>query len=85
MDYKYLKARGALNEASIDLESRPARSQGDLKDLATRMIPPAVLALLPQSVARENLVIPLAFDGETLIRRRFPDAQERNREDEGHE
>jgi hypothetical protein len=57
---RMLKARGALNEADAG-ESLP---QGT--DVATRRIPQHLLDLLPASVARENCVLPLEFDGETL-------------------
>ena len=39
---------------------------GEVTDLAIRTIPPEVVELIPESVARENLVMPLAFDGETI-------------------
>ncbi len=35
-------------------------------DLANVMIPPAVIELVPESVARENLILPYQEDGETL-------------------
>jgi hypothetical protein len=54
-----LQARGALNEADA---GGPAPDTA----LATRRIPPHLLELLPESVARENTVLPLGFDGETL-------------------
>jgi hypothetical protein len=62
MDYKFLKIRGALNDAAgAAIADRDAAA-----GLARRDIPPPVLALIPESVARENLVVPLAFDGETI-------------------
>jgi hypothetical protein len=60
IEYRLLKARGALNEA--DAGEAPAEAA----DLAGRRIPPHLLDLLPESVARENVVLPLDFDGETL-------------------
>jgi hypothetical protein len=39
---------------------------GDVTDLAIRIIPPEVVERLPESLARENLVMPLAYDGETI-------------------
>jgi hypothetical protein len=62
MEYKYLQARGALNEAGGDVDTPPDREE----DLATRTIPPAVLELIPEALARENVIMPLAFDGETI-------------------
>src|SRR5262245_45999489 len=69
MEYKYLRARGALNEAEKEAAPSPefqSRVPGRLDDLATRTIPSAVVELIPESVARENLVMPLAWEGETL-------------------
>jgi hypothetical protein len=54
-----LKARGALNEAD-------AGGPGAAGGLAAQGIPPHVLELLPEPVARENVLLPLDFDGETL-------------------
>ncbi|MGH9174496.1 MAG: GspE/PulE family protein, partial [Vicinamibacterales bacterium] len=39
----------------------------DYVDLAGKEIPPSVIELVPESVARENVVIPLALDGEALM------------------
>ncbi|MGH7128920.1 MAG: GspE/PulE family protein, partial [Planctomycetaceae bacterium] len=36
----------------------------DYVDLTGKEIPPSVIELVPESVARENVVIPLALDGE---------------------
>jgi hypothetical protein len=57
---RMLKARGALNEADAD----EPHLQGT--DVAARRIPQHLLDLLPAAVARENCVLPLEFDGETL-------------------
>jgi hypothetical protein len=64
MEYKYLKARGALNEAGVTVAGRP--ETGVPKNLAGAVIPEHLLQLVPESVARENLIIPVAFDGETI-------------------
>lgn len=63
MKYRYLTTRGAIHEgghatASPDLS---------VKNLANRPIEPDILELIPESVARENTVIPIAFDGETVL------------------
>jgi Type II secretion system (T2SS), protein E, N-terminal domain len=63
MGYRYLKARGALNEVAPE---PPALPPGPGADLAARFVPVEVIELVPESVARENLILPLAFDGETL-------------------
>lgn len=70
MQYKLLKVRGALqNSGSEPTASAPA-SRGveprPASDLLRRPIPPAILELVPASVAKERCVIPLAFDGETV-------------------
>src|SRR5437660_6905996 len=64
-DYKFLKIRGALSEAGkgAPLE-RPAADPLEL--LGTAPIPRDLIALVPESVARENTVVPLSFDGETI-------------------
>jgi hypothetical protein len=62
MQYQYLKARGALNEA----DTGPAAGPAPGGPPGAREIPPAVVELLPESVAREHQVMPLGFDGETL-------------------
>src|SRR5262245_18858227 len=52
LDYKFLTRTGALrHEADASANLNPPR---------------AVLELVPESVARENLVLPLSVDGETL-------------------
>jgi hypothetical protein len=66
MQYQYLKARGALNEADASPAATPA-ARTALGELPTaREIPAAVVELIPESVARENQVMPLEFDGETV-------------------
>jgi hypothetical protein len=60
MALQLLRSRGALNEAAAGDE--PVTADG----LATRPVPPEVVELIPESVARENLVMPLTYDGETI-------------------
>lgn len=70
MDHKFLKIRGALNEAEDGPESLPSRrrtaEQAGLNALRSRSIPRSILELVPESVARENQVIPLYLDGDTV-------------------
>jgi hypothetical protein len=64
MEYKFLKARGALNEADAGDLPRPTAVAP--AGLPAGPLPRHVLELVPESVARENRILPLAFDGETL-------------------
>src|SRR5262245_35881700 len=61
MEYRYLKERGALNEAAQVALDRPATLPTALLN-----VPTAVITLIPGSVARDNTILPLALDGETL-------------------
>src|SRR5262245_61290619 len=63
MRYQYLKARGALNEADASLAAGPHAANEPLEQ---RQVPAAVVELIPESVAREHQVMPLACEGETL-------------------
>jgi hypothetical protein len=56
LDYKFITRAGALSPAAIALPGTNIPSD----------LPAAIIELVPESVARENLVIPLALDGETL-------------------
>jgi len=56
LDYKLLTRTGAVH---VD-DGRPNAATASLNP------PRSVLELIPESVARENLVLPLAFDGKTL-------------------
>src|SRR5262245_9786286 len=56
LDYKLLTRTGAVHAE----EGRPAVAAADLNP------PWAVVELVPESVARENLVFPLSLDGDTL-------------------
>jgi hypothetical protein len=70
MLYEYLKQRGALNEAAQTQAVPPPAATwtpaGATDQLLAGSIPPAVVRLIPASVAHENLIMPVAFDGETL-------------------
>lgn len=61
MEYRYLQERGALNESARAPASPAVVSQ------PLFCIPSEVLQLVPGSVARENNILPLALNGETLI------------------
>jgi hypothetical protein len=62
MKYRYLTNRGALNEA----EEQAAPSLTASQMGGSLAITPSVLELVPAPVARENVVMPLSCDGETL-------------------
>jgi hypothetical protein len=63
--YTFLKGRGALNEASA--AARPV-AEVPFQSLPRqlRSVPPAIVELVPESVAREHIIMPVAFDGETV-------------------
>jgi hypothetical protein len=65
MNYAFLKNRGALNETS-SAEQVPLQRALAPANLLHGQIPRAVVELIPESVARENMVMPLVFDGETI-------------------
>src|SRR4051794_32030531 len=65
MRYRYLKTRGALNETGAGPGGPPAGS-GAATPWRGRRIPAEVLELLPESLVRENLVVPIAAEGETV-------------------
>src|SRR5262245_4256996 len=71
MLYEYLKERGALNEVDLaqmgSLSAASAATSGPTNQLLAGPISSAVVELIPESVARENRIMPLAFDGETII------------------
>jgi hypothetical protein len=59
LQYNYLKQRGALRDAG---EAAAPRLPTEL-----RHVPRQLLELVPQAVARENLILPLSQHGETLV------------------
>src|SRR5262249_4497731 len=61
----FLKGRGALNEASTPVERSAERALTSF-DRGLASIPPEVVQRIPESVARENVIMPVAFDGETI-------------------
>ena len=59
-----IQRRGAQHLA----EEEAARVLSDADEEAPALDPPpAVLELIPESVARENTILPLALDGRTLV------------------
>src|SRR5262245_57872251 len=76
MEYRYLETTGVLNEASSGAgwrarapspaPSAPARARKKSPVWRGKPIPRAVCELLPESLAREHRVFPIAEDGETL-------------------
>ena len=76
MKYRYLETTGSLNEAASDRGWRerdsspglPAHRHAARKPPRWRgiPIPIAVCGLIPESLARENQVFPIAEDGDTL-------------------
>jgi hypothetical protein len=58
LEYKYLKTRGALHDATPPPEA---------STLLLATVPRNLTELVPEAVARENLVYPLRLEGETFI------------------
>ncbi len=58
MEYKLLTRQGALQEGGVQapLQSGPGRLT----------VPQSTVELIPESVARENVIMPLGIDGETV-------------------
>lgn len=65
---KLQDALAKLNYASLTDSSQAMAEHGGLQfvDLATMEIPKAVIELVPESVARENIVLPLALEGNVM-------------------
>src|SRR3954452_17497333 len=66
MRYRYLQATGALNEAG-PAPAGPAMRRRRPASWRGHPVPPEVLELLPESLAREHLVAPIGGTGEMLI------------------
>src|SRR5260370_34765695 len=64
MEYRYLRARGALNEAELRPSNAPSERHGHVHEPS---IPRKLIELFPESLARENLAIPIKLRGETLV------------------
>jgi hypothetical protein len=75
MEYRYLETTGALREAGFE-PSRRHRHQiaaraatgraGQGPSWRGKQIPHVVYGLVPESLARENLIFPIGVEGETL-------------------
>ena len=65
---KLQDALAKLNYASLSESTQAMAEQGGFAfvDLTTLEIPKAVIELVPESVARENIVLPLALEGNTM-------------------
>ena len=64
-DYKFLRIRGALGDAEHETPVQRAATATTVA-LDGASIAPEVLALIPEALARTEVVIPLDFDGETI-------------------
>src|SRR5262245_40414740 len=63
--YKFLHGRGALCEAETSAPTRRPRVV-PAPGVGIADIDPEVVRLVPEAVARDNVVMPLDFDGETI-------------------
>lgn len=64
MRYDYLRTRGALNEAGPPAGGRPTPNRP--VSWRGRLLPPEVVGLLPEALAREHQVVPIAAEGESV-------------------
>ncbi|SIO12378.1 Type II secretion system (T2SS), protein E, N-terminal domain [Singulisphaera sp. GP187] len=64
MEYRYLRARGALNDAELRSSDAPSVRHGHVHEPS---IPRKLIELFPESLARETLAIPVKLRGETLV------------------
>ncbi len=65
MRYRYLQNRGALNEAGSSGVGASARP-GEVASWRGRRIPAEVLGLLPESLVRRELIVPISAEGEVV-------------------
>lgn len=67
MDYKFLTAHGGLSEGVRDRGAH-VRENIDvlITGLESRAIASSILELIPEAIAREHTIVPLADDGETI-------------------
>jgi hypothetical protein len=65
LDYKFLKIRGAVGDTAGDAPEQPDTAVSAAQ-LPSSLIPAEVLELVPEAVARNHLVLPLGYDGETV-------------------
>ncbi|MEO6809224.1 MAG: hypothetical protein ABI353_08960 [Isosphaeraceae bacterium] len=67
MQYRYLQTRGALNDAgSSALAGRASRS-GTTANWRGQQVPSWLLDLMPESLVREELAVPIAAEGERVV------------------
>ena len=64
MQHEWIKTRGSLNESHATASEEPFPM---VFDLETINVPQTVVRLVPESVAREHIVLPLRVAGETLF------------------
>lgn len=71
MQYEFIKKRGAINSGQTgdgpDVRPRPRPHVAEKVNLAESDLSAAVVDLLPESVARENGVIPIELRGEQIV------------------
>ena len=70
MRYRYIQETGALNETGagpVPAGSAPRGAKTTSASWGRGRIPPELIALVPESIARENQVVPVASEGETVI------------------
>src|SRR5262245_13079674 len=60
MHYQFLTRRGALNDAVEQIHAPPVDPLADL------IVPRSILQLVPEAVARENLIIPMSLAGDRV-------------------
>jgi hypothetical protein len=66
MEYKYLHGRGKLGEG-LAVKAKPTAHREFVPFKTLQDIPPRVIALIPESMARENFLIPIEDQGERVI------------------
>lgn len=68
MGYQQLNTQtGALQEADESPRAKRKSRSGEARNWLNRPVSDSVLKLVPAAIAHEKLIMPLAYDGETLI------------------
>ncbi len=67
-NYNFIRQRGALNQVTLTAEESQSEAAHQLPGdaLLRGVIPQHVIEKFPESILRENIVFPLASDGETI-------------------